>query len=171
MSPLENAWNDISPDAFRVLRGQPRPPLLKVGADADAAIGVRNGQNILEAAELRAMRNFDTLNVVDPGFGGSVTETPECNEVFHFNLATKEIEGDDWTYERKQSEDKSSGLSPGPSDAREEFDTARRTKYEQVLVLEGVPSASKVKKTGNKVMWYNCSVSPAVFTEVEVLVI
>lgn len=172
MSPLSNAWNDTSPDEFRLVRGQPRPPLIKEGVDADAAFGVDpvTGLPILEEAELRAMRNFDTLNAVPSNFGGSATEVPICNEVFHFQLGAKEIEGDDMTYDRLQSEDKSSHLDPGPSDAREEFNTARRTKHEQVTVLEGVPSASKVKKEGVKVLWFNCGVSPAVFVEVEVVV-
>ena len=44
--------------------------------------------------------SFDTLNAVPSNFGGSDTATPECNEVFHFQLGAKEIEGDDWTYDR-----------------------------------------------------------------------
>jgi len=166
MSPLENAWNDVSPDGNRNVVGEPRPPLIKTTQPTE-----------LSATELRAMRNFDYLTAQESTPGVFVGSAPDCNEVFHHNLGAKEIEGDDWKHQvgqSRQSEQRNpvTGADEA-SDARDSHETARKTKSEQVLLLADadgnvIPSASAVKKTGVQVMWYDCTVSPAVFTMIEV---
>lgn len=162
---LENAWNDITPDDERTLIGKKRPPLIKTTQPTE-----------LEAAEVAAMRNIDYLEGYDSS-GVTVGPIPECYEVFHYNLGAKEIEGDDWNHQvgmtqKSEQRDPVTGADE-PSDAREVFETARRTKREQVIInvdSDGrqIPVSNKDKKTGVQVMWYDCTVSPAVFKLIEV---
>lgn len=166
---LENAWNDTSPDGRRFVLGQPRPPLIK---------DVEPTQ--LEATEVKAMRNFDYLTPQESTPGVFVGNTPECNEVFHYQLGAKEIEGDDWKHQvgqtRKSEQRNSITGADEPSDARDEHDTARKTKHEEVLLLADsdgnvIPTASAVKKEGVQVMWFDCTVSPALFKMLTVQIV